>query len=174
MPAQDQFLGSITLVGFNFAPVGWAFCNGQLMAINQNQALFALLGTQFGGDGQTTFALPDLRGRVPVHQGQGAGLSNYVMGEVLGSESVTLTTQQIPAHTHTVAPGASSGEPTTDRPDGAYPSANGYYSSSATSGVTMPAPTVSNVGGNQPHSNIQPVLALNFIIALEGIFPSQN
>ncbi|HTZ06811.1 MAG TPA: tail fiber protein [Gaiellaceae bacterium] len=173
MPSQP-YIGDIALVGFNFAPVGWAFCNGALMPISENEALFNLIGTTFGGDGQSTFALPDLRSRVPVHTGTGNGLSPVVIGEMYGVESVTLTVQQLAAHAHTFAPGASSGEPTTNRPDNAYPSSNGYYSSSPTTGVTMPAPTAANSGGSQPHSNIQPVLALNFIIALFGVFPTQN
>lgn len=173
MPAQP-YVGQIALVGFNFAPVGWAFCDGSLLAISENTVLFQLIGTTFGGDGQQTFGLPDLRGRVPVHMGQGGGLSSYVLGEEWGIENVTLTVNQIASHTHVFSPGASSAEPTTDRPDNAYPSAGGYYSSGATGGVTMPAPTAANAGGGQPHSNIQPVLALNFIIALFGVFPSQN
>jgi len=171
---SSPFVGQIVMVGFNFAPAGWAFCDGTLLPISENPTLFDLIGTTYGGDGQSTFALPDLRGRVPVHTGQGAGLQSYVIGEEWGVESVTLTTQQIPSHAHSFAPGASSAEETTNRPDNAYPSAGGYYSTSPTSGVTMPAPTVANAGGSQPHSNIQPVLGVNFIISLFGIFPSQS
>jgi len=171
---SSPFVGEIRLVGFNFAPAGWAFCDGTLLPISENETLFNLIGTTYGGDGQTTFALPDLRGRVPVHVGQGPGLQSYQIGESFGVESVTLNVNQIPAHTHGFAPGASSGEQTTNRPDNAYPSAGGYYSTAPTTGVTMPAPTVANAGGSQPHDNIQPVLGINFIISLFGVFPSQN
>ena len=129
------------MVGFNFAPVNWAFCNGQLLAIAENEALFQLIGTTYGGDGQTTFALPDLRGRVPVGMGQGTGLSNYVLGEMSGVESVTLNVNQLPSHAHMVNPAASSGEPTTNRPDNAFPAVGGYYAGS-TNGSPMGAPTL--------------------------------
>jgi len=171
---SSPFVGQIAIVGFNFAPVGWAFCDGTLLPISEYETLFNLIGTTFGGDGQTTFALPDLRGRVPVHVGQGSGLQSYQIGESFGVETVTLNVNQIPSHTHAFSPGASSAEETTNRPNNAYPSAGGYYSTSPTTGVTMPAPTVANAGGSQPHTNIQPYLALNFIISLFGVFPSQN
>jgi microcystin-dependent protein len=162
------------MVGFNFAPAGWAFCNGQLMAIAENDALFNLIGTTYGGDGQTTFALPNLQGRVPVGQGQGAGLSPYVIGEVTGVESVTLTVNQLPAHLHAYNPPASQGELTSDRPDNNYPAVGGYYAATSNSGSPMGAPTVGSVGGSQPHNNLQPYLAVNFIISLFGIFPSRS
>ncbi len=170
----DNFLGEIRIVGFNFAPRGWAFCNGQLLPISQNTALFSLLGTIYGGNGQTTFALPDLRGRVPVHFGQGPGLSNYDQGEITGTEAVTLTTNELPAHAHSVSPLTSKAEETTNRPDGAYPTVGGIYASTQNGAAPM-APTPSAAtGGNQPHSNLQPLLVMNFVIALTGIFPSRN
>jgi microcystin-dependent protein len=133
-----------------------------------------LIGTTYGGDGQTTFALPDLRGRVPIHTGQGPGLSNYVIGQTGGVESVTLNVQQLPQHAHVVGPAASSGEQTSSRPDNNFPAVGGYYAASTNSTSPMGAPTLAAVGGNQPHNNIQPVLGVNFIISLFGIFPSQN
>ncbi|MVN75665.1 phage tail protein [Hymenobacter sp. HMF4947] len=167
------------LVSFNFPPKGWAFCNGQLLPINQNQALFALLGTTYGGNGQTTFALPDLRGRVPMCFGQGAGLTNRDLGEKAGTETVALSTAQI-AHTHSVqastATGTTSVAGTTGPPSVRnYLADNGggsaQYSNAAN--VTM-ADALSPVGGGQSHLNIQPVLGMNFVIALQGVFPSQN
>ena len=170
----EPFLGEIRIVGFNFAPQGWALCNGQVLSIQQNTALFSLLGTQYGGDGVQTFALPNLQSRVPVHQGQGPGLSPYVIGELTGSESVTLTQGQIPAHQHSVAPVSSDQAQDTNRPGGAFPTTGGIYASTQGGGAPM-APAVSSpTGGSQPHSNIQPLLVVNFVIALEGIFPSHS
>ena len=166
---SEPFLGEIVMFAGNFAPRGWAFCNGQLLPISQNTALFSILGTTYGGNGQTTFALPDLRGRAPVHAGQGPGLSNYALGESTGVESITLTTGQMPAHQH--AQPATNAEEGTNRPSNAVPAKGGVYAG-ATDGTTL-APTTT-AGSSQPHSNIQPVLAVNFIIALEGIFPSRN
>ncbi|MGZ4280852.1 MAG: phage tail protein [Gaiellaceae bacterium] len=165
----EPFLGMIIIFGGNFAPKGWAFCNGQLLPINQNTALFSLLGTTYGGNGTTTFALPDLRGRVPLHFGQGPGLSNYVEGQVGGVENVTLLTSQMPAHTH-VQP-ATAGDETTNRPNEAIPARGGVYASTP-DGSNLAA--TSSAGGGQPHVNLQPYLALNYIIALQGIFPSRN
>lgn len=166
----EPFVGEIRMVGFTFAPKGWAMCNGQILPINQNTALFSLLGTTYGGDGQTTFALPDLRGRVAIHVGQGPGLSSYSQGEVLGSESVTLTTGEIPPHAHSVL--TSKDEETTNRPDGAYPTVGGIYAT--TQDGSAPMAPGGNTGGNQPHPNLQPLLVMNFVIALQGIFPSRN
>jgi microcystin-dependent protein len=165
---SEPFLSEIKIVSFNFPPKGWALCNGQFLPINQNQALFALLGTTYGGNGQTTFALPNLRGRVPVHEGSG-----HTLGEAAGSTSVTINIQQLPTHTHAFNATNNVGSATT--PDGtvvmsATPS-NSYTPSGA---VVAMAPTVSTVGGSQPHNNMMPYLVLNFIIALQGIFPSQN
>jgi microcystin-dependent protein len=172
---DSPYIGYIALVGFNFAPVGWALCNGQLLSIAANEALFQLLGTTFGGDGQTTFGLPDLRSRVPIHAGQSQGTSNYVLGQLSGSESVTLNSQQIPAHIHVAqAVGNSSGN-STSPVNGVWArtSSEQLYSSNAP-GASMLNPTFQPAGGSQPHENRMPVQALNYIIALEGIFPSQN
>jgi microcystin-dependent protein len=172
---SSPFIGEIRIFGFNFAPRGWATCDGQILSIAQNTALFSLLGTTYGGNGTSTFALPDLRGRVPIHQGQGPGLSPYVIGQAAGTETVTLITTQIPAHVHAVAPLANNTTVTTARPSGAYPgkpAANAYADS--TDNSTMAPTNTNSVGGNQPHSNIQPYLTLNFCIALQGIFPSRN
>jgi microcystin-dependent protein len=166
---SEPFIGSIVLFAGNFAPRGWAFCNGQILSIAQNTALFSILGTTYGGNGQTTFALPDLRGRVPVSQGQGPGLSNYSLGETAGVESVTLLQQQMPTHTHTQP--ASNGQQTTNRPNGAVPAQGGVYASAGDGSALDPT---SPAGGSQPHENRPPYLALNYIIALEGIFPSRN
>jgi microcystin-dependent protein len=178
----EPFLGEIRMVGWNFAANGWALCNGQLMPISQYQALFALLGTTYGGDGVQTFALPNLQGRVPIHQGTGPGLSPYTIGELAGSENITLLTNQMPQHNHLVAvsnqPGAVS-DPTNatlaqgNSGSGRTPVLISDYVSSAATGSLAPA-TISNAGGNQPHSNIQPFLCINFIIALTGIFPSRS
>lgn len=172
MPAEP-FLGEIMLVPYNFAPRGWAFCQGQILSIAQNTALFSLLGTTFGGNGQTTFALPDLRGRCAVSAGQGPGLSPYDLGEVTGTETVTLNVQQLPPHPHTVA--AVDDDATVGIPAAALPAniaAKGY--SKAAANTTMSPTMIGGGGGNQPHPNIQPLLCLNYCIALEGIFPSRN
>lgn len=165
------------MFGGNFAPTGWAMCNGQLLSISQYTALFSILGTQFGGNGTTTFGLPDLRSRVPVHQGQGNGLSPYVIGEMTGQENVTLLTTQMPAHSHLVnADNNGSGK---NVPGGNLPGAvagnaqEKPYSPNAAS-ATMNATMIQNAGGSQPHTNIQPVLCVTFIIALNGIYPSRN
>ena len=166
-------IGDIKMFGGNFAPRSWAFCNGQLLSISQNAALFSILGTTYGGNGQTTFALPDLRGRVPIGMGQGPGLSGYVEGQAGGVENVTLLTSQIPVHNHSLS--ASSGAATNASPNNGYPAVldagNGY---AATPNTTMNAGAIGTAGGNQSHTNVQPYLALNFIICLFGIFPSRN
>jgi microcystin-dependent protein len=173
---SEPFLGQIQAFGFNFAPRGWAFCNGQILPIAQNTALFSLLGTTYGGNGQTTFALPNLQSRVPVHFGQGPGLSPYDLGEQAGSETVTLTTNQIPAHQHAVTFLTNSSEGGQNSPAGNYfgKADPGTYASTHDNTLTGAQPPTGIVGGNQPHTNIQPYLALNFCIALEGIFPSRN
>ena len=170
----EPFLGEIRIVGFGFAPQGWALCNGQVLSIQQNTALFSLLGTQYGGDGVQTFALPNLQSRVPVHQGQGPGLSQYTIGEATGSESITLTQGQIPAHQHSVAPVSSDQQQDTNRPGGAFPTTGGIYSSTQGGGAPMAPAVSSSTGSSQPHSNVQPLLVVNFVIALEGIFPSRS
>lgn len=171
----EPFIGSIVLFCGNFAPRGWATCDGQLLSIAQNSALFAILGTTFGGDGRTTFALPDLRGRVPLHPGSGPGLSTYTLGEVGGVESVTLLGPQMPMHSHAVAAPCSDGSPSASSPVGsvmANPDQTSIYAGSGTS--AMASATSTPAGGSQPHENRQPLLAINFIIALEGIFPSRS
>ncbi|MBX3120520.1 MAG: phage tail protein [Fimbriimonadaceae bacterium] len=173
----EPFLGEIRLVAFNFAPQGWATCSGQLLPIAQNDALFALIGTIYGGNGQTTFALPDFRGRVAVSHGQGPGLSNYLLGQASGSEGITLSTNQIPTHNHTMA--VSSNTATTSDPrNGVFakpnvnPRMQNLYGSPAN--VAMEGDTIGAAGGSQPHENRQPFLSLLYVIALQGIFPSQN
>jgi microcystin-dependent protein len=179
----EPFLGEIRLVGFNFAPQGWALCAGQILPINQNTALFSLLGTTYGGNGTTTFALPDLQGRAAVGMGNGAGLSPYVLGQITGTETVTLTVGQMPSHNHLVAANAASG--TVSSPSGADlaqtveargggAAYNTYSTPPMTARVTLDAATVQPSGGSGPHPNIQPVLAMNYIIALQGIYPSRN
>lgn len=164
---SEPFLSEIKVVSFNFPPKGWALCNGQLLPINQNQALFSLLGTTYGGDGRVNFALPDLRGRIPIHFGSG-----HTLGERAGQESHTLTMQEMAQHSHTFS--ASNASPNQGSPSGnMWASNTGAYSSAAPDAVMNPA-SISNAGGSQPHTNLQPYLVLNFIIALQGIFPSQN
>lgn len=169
---MEPFLGQLMLVPYNFAPQGWAFCNGQILSIAQNTALFSLLGTTYGGNGQTTFALPDLRGRVAVSAGQGPGLQNYSLGEIAGSEAVTLISSQMPAHTHAVGASTGSAQAT---PDNAFPGSDTstqIYDLAAS--TTMNPQMIQPAGGSQPHENRQPYLALNYIIALQGVYPSRS
>jgi microcystin-dependent protein len=166
---SEPFYGEIVLFAGNFAPRGWAFCNGQLLPISQNTALFSILGTTYGGNGQTTFALPDLRGRAPISAGQGPGLDNYQLGQAAGEETVTLNVNEIPAHAH--GQPATNADEGTNRPSNAVPARGGVYAS-ASDGTQM-APTAA-AGGNQPHDNRSPYLTVNYIIALEGIYPSRN
>ena len=170
----QPYVGEIRMVGFNFAPAGWMFCDGQLLPISGNETLFQLIGTTYGGDGQSTFALPDLRGRVPIHTGTGPTGTSYTLAQSFGVETVTLTPTQVPSHQHSFGLGASSGEATTNRPDNSYPALGGYYAATPNNTVSMGAPTIAPAGGGQPHSNIQPYLGINFIISLFGIFPSQT
>ena len=163
----DPFLSEIRIFAFNFAPKTWAQCNGQLLPINQNQALFALLGTTYGGNGQTTFALPDLRGRAAMHEGSGHNL-----GEKAGSESVTLTVQQLPTHIHFVNAATSNADSPALGAGSLAAFNNGYRA--ATTPVALQPGTISNTGGSQPHQNMSPYNVVNFCIALIGIFPSQN
>ena len=170
---SEPYLGEIRLVGFNFAPVGWAFCNGQLLSIAQNSPLYALIGTTYGGDGESTFGLPDLRGRIPMHQGTGQGGAAFIMGEISGAESVTLNANQIPSHNH--LPQGNPNNGASGSPAGnVWASSTAKQFSSATPNATMNTGTVLSTGGGQPHENRMPILAVSFIIALQGIFPSRN
>lgn len=166
---SENFLAEIRIMSFNFAPQGWAMCNGQFLPINQNQALFSLLGTTYGGNGQTTFALPDLRNRVPIHMGNG-----HTEGETGGQQAHTLSTNELPMHVHSVM--ASNTKTTVDNPLGnvlGNSNPNNIYGPAANFTPLSPA-TLSPVGGSQAHQNMQPYLVLNFCINLVGIFPSQN
>lgn len=164
----EPFLAEIRIMSFNFAPKGWAACDGQLLPINQNQALFSLLGTTYGGDGRVNFGLPDLRGRVPIHMGGG-----FTLGERGGEESHTLIISEMPQHTHTVS--ASSSSPDTNTPTGHVWASNTALSPySTTANEQMYGNALNNQGGSQAHNNLSPYLTLNFSIALQGIFPSQT
>lgn len=175
------FIGTVVLFAGNFAPRGWAFCAGQLLPIAQNTALFSILGTTYGGNGQTTFGLPDLRGRVPLGTGQGPGLATYQLGEMLGVENVTLNTNQMPAHNHAVQ--VSNGQANSANASGGYlAGSNGNLAGDAvivnayngTPNAMLGGNSITLTGNNLPHDNIQPSLGMNYIIALEGIFPSRN
>ena len=173
--SQNGYVGEIRMVGFNFAPTNWAQCNGQLLPIAANTALFSILGTTYGGDGRTTFALPDLRGRVPMNHGQGPGLSNVYLGEMSGQEAVTLTTNELPPHTHTV-------NSVVDEGNQSSPTGNLYANtktldkeySNASPNATMNPQMIQPAGGNQPFNNLQPYTTVNYIICLYGIFPPRN
>jgi microcystin-dependent protein len=167
---SSPFIGEIRMVGFNFAPVGWAFCNGALMPIDQNDAMFQLIGTTYGGDGQTTFALPNLQSRVPMHVGNG-----HVLAESSGAETVTLTTNQMPIHGH--LPQADSNNGNSSNPTGniwAQSQASRQYVAAGSANALMNAGAMASAGGSQPHDNMLPFLAVNFVISLFGIFPSQT
>ena len=164
---SEPFLSEIRIMSFNYAPKGWAMCNGQFLPINQNQALFSLLGTTYGGNGQTTFALPDLRTRVPIHEGSG-----HTLGEAAGSNAVTITQQTMPQHLHFAFGSGNNGD--TVLPVGSvFGAGTGVYGGPSNLAAMAPD-TVTNIGGSQPHENRQPFLALTFCIALIGIFPSQT
>jgi microcystin-dependent protein len=169
---SQPWVGELRIFAGNFEPAGWMFCKGQTLPISENETLFQLLGTTYGGDGQETFNLPDLRGRVPIHQGTGPGLTSVVEGEVLGTETVTLTSNQIPVHTHLL--GASSNGASSASPVGGVPAAasSDVLWGRGTTLETMQ--TSGSAGGSQPHSNMQPYLCINYIISLFGIFPSTS
>ena len=171
---SEAYIGEIRIFAGNFAPQSWAFCDGRSLSISENDALFALIGTTYGGDGVNTFNLPDLRGRLPVHMGTDSNGNTYVEGQSTGVENVTLTTSQIPSHNHILQ--ASKGGTTTSSPASAMLRDSGVdmYANSLTAPVAMNNAAIANAGGNQPHSNLQPYLCLSFIIALFGIFPSRN
>lgn len=172
---SECYIGEIRIFGGNFAPVGWAFCDGSLIQISENDALFSLLGTTYGGDGQTTFALPDLRGRIPLHQGTNPSTgTNYLIGQKTGTESVTLVTQQLPVHTHAVNANSSTGDSSTPTNHIWGLSDSGkQYVASAPNGTMNPA-SITPAGGNQPHDNMMPFLTVNFIISLYGVYPQQS
>jgi microcystin-dependent protein len=175
---MNPFIGQLMCVGFNFAPVGWALCNGQLLSIAQNTALFSLLGTTYGGDGISTFALPNLQGRAPIHMGQGPGLGNYILGQTGGTETVALNASQLPSHSHTI--NATSNPGSNSHPNGQYLASSGggaiYDAGTGGNGVDsqLNAGAVSVAGSGQPFDNHMPYLTMNWIIALQGIFPSRG
>jgi len=172
---MNPYLGEIRIFSGNFAPQGWALCNGQLLPISSNAALFSILGTTYGGNGTQTFALPNLQSRVPVHWGQGPGLSQYILGQSAGVENVTLTQQQMPQHNHTM--GTLSAPGTASRPNTqllAQPTSGNVYGPAPSDGSALNPAAIGLAGGNQPHANLQPYLAVNFIIALQGIYPPRN
>jgi len=172
---SEPFVGEIRMFAGNFAPLGWAYCDGQLLAVANNDALFSLLGTIYGGDGRTTFGLPDLRGRIPIHAGSGPGLSPRALGAKGGAEKVTITTNELPSHTHDASATAStagSGDPTGRVPANTSPT--NVYSTSLATAQTLSSAAVSSTGGSQSHTNIMPYLCVHFIIALFGIYPSRH
>jgi len=174
------YIGEIRLFAGNFAPVGWLLCQGQIISIADNETLFMLLGTTYGGNGQTTFGLPNMQGKLPVGQGQGVGLSNRIIGEQIGVDSVTLTTNQIPAHTHAVNATSAAASTITPGPGvllATVPDTHGFYDSGTANppGKAALAPqTIGPVGSSQPHANQMPTASINYIIATVGIFPSQG
>jgi microcystin-dependent protein len=172
----DPFVAEIRIFGFNFAPKGWAFCDGQLMPISQNTALFSLLGTTYGGDGKSTFALPNLQGNAPMHWGQGPGLSLHDLGETGGSETVSLLESEIPAHAHAVRAAIDPAELNAPSPARSLArSTSGFaYQSSAAGLVEMAPAALAPAGGDQPHNNLMPYLTLNFCIALQGVYPPRG
>ena len=174
---SEPFVGEIRMFAGNFAPRGWAFCDGQLLAVSQNDALFSLLGTIYGGDGRTTFGLPDMRGRIPIHAGSGPGLSARRLGSKGGAESVTLTTNELPSHTHSVR--ASDATGTARTPVNNYfaeeSGANVYHAAPLSSSVVnLDASSMTSTGGSRSHTNLMPAICVNFIVALFGIYPSRN
>jgi len=173
---SSPFVAEIRIFGFNFAPKGWAFCNGQLMPISQNTALFSLLGTTYGGDGISTFGLPNFQGSAPMHQGQGAGLSLRDLGESAGEQTVTLLESEMPAHAHGAQayPNAGGQGPTNNAWSGANQRGISEYTPSSAQNVQMSPLALSVTGGSLPHNNMMPYLVLNFCIALQGVFPSRT
>jgi microcystin-dependent protein len=168
---SDPYIAEIKVISFNFPPKGWAFCNGQLLPINQNQALFSILGTMYGGDGRVNFALPNLQGRTPVHQGINQG--SYTVGQAAGETAHTLTTNEIPAHLHPAVAQSVASNPGYD-PAGKIWATAPVVDFAPAPNLQMNPAAVANTGGSQPHENMPPYLVLNFVIALVGIFPSRN
>lgn len=171
---MEPMIGEVRIFAGNFAPRNWAFCEGQLLAINSNQALFSILGTTYGGDGRTTFGLPDLRGRAAIAPGNGPGLPSYRLGEKGGSPTNILNTTQIPAHTHTAAVQVNTSDAGESNPNGQFLGAGAVYAEEATSNAHLGGVSVGNTGGNQPINNQQPYLGVHYIIAVQGVFPSRN
>lgn len=171
----EPFVGEIRMFGGNFAPAGWAFCQGQLMAIAENDTLFTLIGTTYGGDGQSTFGIPDLQGRAPMHAGQGPGISQtYQLGEKAGVETVTLTTNQLPIHNHSFLASISAPSSTDPTNQVIAQSSQIHMFTEDVTNKQMNPNALTQVGGSQPHENIQPYLCISFIISLFGVFPTQN
>jgi len=168
----DPFIGEIIMFGGNFAPRGWAFCDGQLLAISSHSALFSILGTTYGGDGRTTFGLPDMRGRVPIHPGNGPGLSDYRLGQKGGRELVTLSVANLPSHSHDLK--GENTEANAINPTSAVLANGETYKANGTPNAIMKAGSIGNTGGSQPFDIRQPYLCVNFIIALVGVYPSRN
>lgn len=171
---SEPFLAEIRMVGFNFAPSGWSFCDGQILPINQNQSLYSLLGTTYGGDGETSFALPDLRGRVPMHVGSNNGGAYHTEGQKSGEETHTLSNAEMPSHTHNFMVTSDPGNNPSPIGNILASSEMVYRSKENSSLTTMATGEVANVGGGQAHENMQPYIAVNFCIALRGLFPSEN
>ncbi|MEO0868045.1 MAG: tail fiber protein [Cyanobacteria bacterium J06642_11] len=172
---SEPYVGEIRMFAGNFAPRGWAFCDGQLLTTNQNDALFSLLGTIYGGDGRSTFGLPDLRGRIPMHAGAGPGLTNRSIGQRGGAEEETLTINQLPSHTHQLVATSATGD--SDDPTNrllAQPPSDNFYTAASNADTTLAADAVSNAGSSASVSNLMPTLCINFIIALIGIYPSRT
>jgi len=173
---MDPFVAEIRIFPFNFAPKGWAFCDGQILPLSQNTALFSLLGTTYGGDGKSNFALPDMQGNAPMHPGQGPGLSLHDLGETGGSETVSLLESEIPAHSHALMASTQPGEDPTPSQEAMARSvgANLYQSATNANIVQLSGNAVAPAGGDQPHNNLQPYLTLNFCIALQGVYPPRT
>lgn len=173
---SNPYVGEIRMFGFGRTPQGWQTCDGSLLPISQFDVLFVLIGTTYGGDGQTTFAVPDLRGRTPLHQGQGPGLSNYIIGQSAGSETVTVTPQQMPAHSHTAA--ATTAASTSLTPGNTFlpgsVSGDTFYASDITGATAIPMSPTTTTNGSLPHDNTMPTLTVQYCIAYQGIFPQQN
>jgi len=168
----DPFVAEIRIFPFNFAPKGWAWCNGQLLPISQNTALFSLLGTYYGGDGKSTFALPDLQGSVPIHQGQGSGLSEYFLGQQGGSETVTLLDTEMPSHGHSLSASTSAGD--TNLASAAFTGTGSAIYAPPSALVPMSLQALAPTGASFPHNNMMPYLTLNFNIALQGVYPPRT
>ncbi|MGR9107355.1 MAG: phage tail protein [Gammaproteobacteria bacterium] len=171
---SEPFLAEVRMVGFDFAPRGWAFCDGQILPINQNQSLYSLLGTTYGGDGRTSFALPDLRGRTPIHFGSNGAGQTHDLGQKSGEETHTLTVNEIPQHSHSLNASSSDGDTLNTTGSVLARQVGGIYEQNATNLTALQNGTLANSGGGQAHDNMQPYITLNFCIALMGLFPSRN